>query len=125
MRGFALHVRAPIGRAIRCDSSCEKHSPSNVAGLTLFVRRGQGTHLRALTATDEDGRSELADSDFRPSQQVTAPQPVCFAKKPFRSGPNPAGVVRKPLSPVGARRLGCRTAGPCLVFSVAKRPVRS
>ena len=31
----------------------------------VFVRRGQGTHLRALTATDEDGRSEPAGSDVR------------------------------------------------------------
>ena len=49
----------------------------------VFVRRGQGTPARALTATDEDGRNKPADS--RPAQYGWL-RHCFFKKRPFRSG---------------------------------------
>ncbi len=51
------------GRALHCDEDIfatiphANSSDIDAVDLTVIVRRGQGTHLRALAATDEDGRN--------------------------------------------------------------------
>ena len=69
LRMSAMHLGVPLsGRALRCDediSTAIPHANTShvVADVTVFVRRGQGTLLRALTVTDEDSRNQ--PKDFR------------------------------------------------------------
>jgi hypothetical protein len=68
--GSPLQVRCSRGLRSGLSASIPhaKEPLNERRRLAVFIRRGQGTHLRALTATDEDGRLEPADSDVRPTQ---------------------------------------------------------
>jgi len=94
--------RALPGRALYCDEDISAAIPyansqvTDTLDLTSFVRHGQGTHLRALTVTDEDGRNK---SDGLPRQSKSnmdgfAAEEFVFGTLPLRSKSG-SGVVAR------------------------------
>lgn len=56
--GNPMEIFTLFGKKISCKARLVHVTPL----LPFFVRRGQGTPVRALTATDEDGRSNAGKS---------------------------------------------------------------